>query len=320
MVRKKKSQAMNMMTLMERYHSDEKCRQVLEELRWPDGPRCPRCDSDKISRIHERNQFDCDSCRYQFSVMAGTVFHDSHLSLPKWFVATYLICESKKGISANQMKRVLGVSYKTAWYLCHRIRAAMKDANTRLLTGIVEADETYIGGRQEGVGRGNWRRGKTMVLGAVERGGEVRLKVDKRASKKIIHTFLGSAVDDEAERFYTDEHGAYEDFAERHEHVVHGKEEWVRGQVHTNTMESVWSLLKRSIIGSYHHLSARHLPAYLDEMAFRYNNRKNPYLFRDTLLKLIGAENMPYQELIRVGVNATATNQGAQGKLIGDGS
>ncbi len=270
MVRKKKSQAMNMMTLMERYHSEEKCRQVLEELRWPDGPRCPRCGSDKISRIHERNQFDCDSCRYQFSVTAGTIFHDSHLGLPKWFVATYLICESKKGVSANQMKRVLGVSYKTAWYLCHRIRAAMKDANTRLLTGIVEADETYIGGRREGVGRGNWRRGKSMVLGAVERGGELRLKVDSRASKKIVHKFLESAVDDEAEGFYTDEHGAYEDFAERHEHVVHGKDEWVRGQVHTNTMESVWSLLKRSIIGSYHHLSARLLPAYLDEIEFRF--------------------------------------------------
>ncbi len=299
MVRKKKSQAMNMMTLMERYHSDEKCRQVLEELRWPDGPRCPRCNSEKISRIHERNQFDCDSCRYQFSVTAGTIFHDSHLGLPKWFVATYLICESKKGISANQMKRVLGVSYKTAWYLCHRIRAAMKDADAHLLTGIVEADETYIGGRREGVGRGNWRRYKTMVLGAVERGGEVRLKVDKRASKKIVHTFLESAVDDEAERFYTDEHGEYEDFAELHEHVVHGKEEWVRGQVHTNTMESVWSLLKRSIIGSYHHLSARHLPAYLDEMAFRYNNRKNPHLFRDTLLKLLQSDNLPYEQLIK---------------------
>ena len=299
MVRKK--QAMNMMTLMECYHSDEKCRQVLEELRWPDGPRCPRCDSDKISRIHERSQFDCDSCRYQFSVTAGTIFHDSHLGLPKWFVATYLICESKKGISANQMKRVLGVSYKTAWYLCHRIRAAMKDGDAHLLTGIVEADETYIGGRQEGVGRGNWRRGKTMVLGAVERGGEVRLKVDKRATKKAVHAFLESAVDDEAEGLYTDEHGAYEGFAERHEHVVHGNEEWVRGQVHTNTMESVWSLLKRSIIGSYHHLSARHLPAYLDEMEFRYNNRRNPYLFRDTLMRLIDAETLEYKQLTAAG-------------------
>ncbi len=230
--------------------------------------------------------------------LSGTAFHDTKLPLRKWLMAVLLMVEAKKGISANQMKRMLGVSYKTAWYLCHRIRATMKDANTRLLTGIVEADETYVGGRQIGVGMGNWRRGKTMVLGAVERGGEVRLKVDKRATKKIVHKFLESAVDDDAEKFYTDEHGAYEDFAERHEHVVHGKEEWVRGQVHTNTIESVWSLLDRSIIGSYHHLSARHLPAYLDEMAFRYNNRNNPYLFRDTLMKLIGAETLEYKELI----------------------
>ena len=289
--------SMDMMKLSERFHSEERCRDVLAELRWPDGVACPRCESERQAYDSERYVWDCYSCGYQFSVLSGTIFHDTKLPLRKWLIAVLLIVEAKKGISANQMKRVLGVSYKTAWYLCHRIRAAMKDANTRLLTGIVEADETYVGGRQEGVGRGNWRRGKTMVLGAVERGGEVRLKVDKRASKKIVHKFLESAVDDETERFYTDEHGAYEDFAERHEHVVHGREEWVRGQVHTNTIESVWSLLERSIIGSYHHLSARHLPAYLDEMEFRYNNRHNPYLFRDTLLRLIEADSLSYREL-----------------------
>ena len=291
--------SMDMMKLAERFHSEERCREVLAELRWPNGVACPRCEGKKHAYDSERYVYDCYSCGYQFSVLSGTIFHDTKLPLRKWLMAVLLIVEAKKGISANQMKRVLGVSYKTAWYLCHRIRATMKDADVRLLTGIVEADETYIGGRQEGVGRGNWRRGKSMVLGAVERGGEVRLKVEKRASKKIVHKFLESAVDDEAERFYTDEHGAYEDFAERHEHVVHGKEEWVRGQVHTNTIESVWSLLKRSIIGSYHHLSARHLPAYLDEMEFRYNNRHNPYLFRDTLLQLLDAQTLPYQSLIQ---------------------
>ena len=290
--------SMDMMKLTERFHSEERCRDVLAELRWPNGVACPRCEGKRYAYDSERYVYDCYSCGYQFSVLSGTIFHDTKLPLRKWLIAVLLIVEAKKGISANQMKRVLGVSYKTAWYLCHRIRAAMKDADARLLTGIVEADETYVGGRQEGVGRGNWRRGKTMVLGAVERGGEVRLKVDKRASKKIVHKFLESAVDDEVERFYTDEHGAYEDFAERHEHVVHGREEWVRGQVHTNTIESVWSLLERSIIGSYHHLSARHLPAYLDEMEFRYNNRRNPYLFRDTLMKLVGAKTLPYQELV----------------------
>jgi len=291
------TKSIDLMQLAEQFHSEEKCREALAELRWPDGVKCPRCEGERHAYDSERYVWDCYSCGYQFSVLSGTAFHDTKLPLRKWLMAVLLMVEAKKGVSANQMKRMLGVSYKTAWYLCHRIRATMKEDNARLLTGIVEADETYIGGRQEGVGRGNWRRGKSMVLGAVERGGEVRLKVDKRATKKIVHKFLESAVDDEAERFYTDEHGAYEDFAERHEHVVHGKEEWVRGQVHTNTIESVWSLLQRSIIGSYHHLSARHLPAYLDEMEFRYNNRKNPYLFRDTLLKLIGAENLRYDEL-----------------------
>src|SRR5690348_11764466 len=118
---------MNLMTLMVDFDTEEECRIALEKLRWPDGVKCPRCQSDKISRIQKRDQFDCDSCRYQFSATSGTIFHDSHLPLPKWFAAAYLMCESKKGISANQLKRTLKVSYKTAWYLCHRIRKAMEE-------------------------------------------------------------------------------------------------------------------------------------------------------------------------------------------------
>jgi transposase-like protein len=134
--------------LIERFGSEDKCRAYLEELRWPDGVKCPRCDSDKISRIKTRNQFDCDGCRYQFSVRVGTVFQDSKLPLWKWFLAVYMIGEAKKGVSANQLKRMLGVSYKTAWFLCHRIRSAMTDESGKLLTGIVEADETYVGGKR----------------------------------------------------------------------------------------------------------------------------------------------------------------------------
>src|SRR5205823_7925101 len=131
--------AMNLVKLIEKYGDDAKCRAFLDKLRWPDGPRCPRCSSEKLSRVKARNQFDCDSCRYQFSVTSGTVFHDTHLPLWKWFLAVYLIGEAKKGVSANQLKRTLGVSYKTAWYLCHRIRSAMIEANPAPLTGIVEA-------------------------------------------------------------------------------------------------------------------------------------------------------------------------------------
>ncbi|MEX2225258.1 MAG: IS1595 family transposase [Dehalococcoidia bacterium] len=292
------------MQLMKDFDTDKECRDVLEDLRWPEGVACPRCEGKKIYRAEfqkARQQFDCASCGYQFSVTVGTIFQDSKLPLPTWFAATFLLCEAKKGMSSNQLKRTLGVSYKTAWYLSHRIRAAMKDAAAPLLQGTIEADEHWVGGRQKGAGKGNWRDGKTMVLGAVARGGEVRLKVDKRATKKAIHTFLTATVSPDADALYTDEHGAYVGWVDadtRHEHVVHRKDEWVRGEVHTNSIEGVWSLMKRSVIGSYHQLSEKHLQSYVDEMAWRFNNRDNPYLFRDTLIRLIRAETLPYQDLI----------------------
>src|SRR2546430_2177334 len=136
----KPKQDVDLLGIMQRFGSEEQCRIYLEHLRWPDGVRCIRCQSDKISRIYDRAQFVCDSCDYQFSVKADTIFHDSHLPFTKWFLAVYLMCEAKKGVSALQLKRTLGVAYKTAWYLCHRIRAAVADADTSLLSGIVECD------------------------------------------------------------------------------------------------------------------------------------------------------------------------------------
>ena len=298
---KKPAIAMNIVTLMEQFDTDSECRAILENLRWPNGVRCPRCESEKVYRASPRKQFDCAGCGYQFSVLSGTIFHDTHLPLPKWFIAVYLMTESKKGISANQMKRTLGVSYKTAWYLCHRIRAAMKDGNPLPLNGIVEVDETYVGGKARGKGRG-YVGNKSMVLGAIQRGGPVRLVVEKRNDRKTLHAFIKSVTDDSVEAIYTDDWPAYNGIADentRHETVNHNQEEWVRGDVHTNGAEGVWSLFKRSVVGSYHHLSADHLPAYLDEMAFRFNNRQNPYLFRDTLMKLVQAQNLPYSDLIQ---------------------
>jgi transposase-like protein len=292
-------QHINLPDLIERFGSEDKCHAYLEDLRWPDGVRCPRCDSDKISRIVKRRQFDCDGCRYQFSVRVGTIFHDSKLPLWKWFLAVYMMGESKKSVSANQLKRMLGISYKTAWYLCHRIRAAMKDESGELLTGIIEADETYVGGKT--YGRAHWRSNKTIVLGAVQRGGKVRLRVAERGDAETIQEFLRDVVADDAEAIFTDDNRAYIGIGEadtRHETVNHFRNEWVVGNVHTQTVESVWSLFDRAVLGAYHKISVKHLPAYLDEVAFRFNNRDNRYLFRDTILALVSGDTLTYRNLV----------------------
>lgn len=293
-------QEVNLVDLIEQFGSEDRCREYLEELRWPDGVKCPRCDCKSISKIHDRHQYDCNSCRYQFSVKSGTIMHDSHLPLWKWFLTVYMMIESKKGVSANQVKRTIGVAYKTAWYLCHRIREAMENATDWTLDDIVEADETYVGGKAHGEGRG-YTGNKASVAVAVERGGKVRLGVIPDRTRKTLHAFLDKHVDDDARTIYTDEWEAYKGIATestRHETVNHGEEEWVRGDVHTNTAESVWSLLKRSIVGAYHHVSHKHLDRYLDELEWRFSNRNNPKLFRDTVLCLIKSGNMEYKKLI----------------------
>ena len=292
----------NLINLIERFGTDEKCRAYLTELKWPKGVECPRCKSKSVSTITERNQYDCNKCRYQFSVTSGTIFHDSHLPIWKWFLTIYLMIESKKGISANQIGRTIKVSYKTAWFLCHRVRAAMREVSADLLKGIVEVDETYVGGRIRGQGRGFKGRNKAIVIGAVERDGDIRLRVIKSPTKYWLHKFIHDTTDPKAKAIYTDELPAYIGIADadtRHETVKHAQEEWVRGDVHTNSVESVWSLLKRSVVGTYHRISIKHLDAYLDELEHRFNNRKNQYLFRDTLMKLVTAEKLPYAELVK---------------------
>jgi transposase-like protein len=293
------TQEINLTDLLDKFASDDRCRAYLEVLRWPDGARCPRCESEKVRRIKGRPQFDC-RCGYQFSVTTGTIFNDSHLPLWKWFLAVYLIGESKKGISSNQLKRMLSVSLKTAWYLTGRIRAAMHDEFPMPLSGTVEADEAWFG---HGPRKPYYSRPAatplTTVMGAVERGGEVRVRISphRQVSKADVQAFLGDVLDDGYKALYTDGAYAYKSMP-RQATVDHEVAEWVQGDVHSNTIESVWSLFKRSVIGSYHHVSVKHLSEYLDEMAFRYNNRENAYLFRDTLLRLIGAEPLEYAELV----------------------
>ena len=291
---------MDLIKLMDDYHSDEKCRDVLEQLRWPNGIVCVRCGSIHVRTTRSRNQYDCGSCGYQFSVTAGTMMHDSHLPLKKWFLAIYLMTESKKGISALQLKRTLKVAYRTAWHLCHRIRAAMEEAYPIPLKGFVEIDETFVGGKVRGKGRG-YKQNKAAVVGAIERGGKVVLKVIRARDRATLHRFIGEVTADETTAYFTDEWAPYEGIADddtAHETINHSIEEWVRGDVHTNTVENIWSLLKRSIIGAYHHISVKHLDSYLDELEWRFNNRDNPWLFRDTLLKLLNARHIEYKQLV----------------------
>ncbi len=290
---------MNLMDLVERFGDEDACWDYLEKIRWPDGVSCPKCSSGRITRINDGHKFHCNACGYQFTATAGTIFHDTHLPLRKWFVALYLMIESRKGISANQMKRTLKVAYRTAWYLCHRIRAAMAELNAEQLSGIVEVDETLIGGSVKDMGRG-FKGNKTIVVGAIQREGKVRLQTIKVADKKTLHRFIKEHAQDDTEVIVTDEWPAYKGIADhntKHETVNHSEEEWVRGEFHTNTIEGVWSLLNRSIIGAFHKVSAKHLDAYLDELEWRFNNRKNPFLFRDTMKKLLGAEVLMFKML-----------------------
>jgi transposase-like protein len=295
--------------LVERYGTEDKARVYLEELRWPEGIVCPKCQHKGTSWIATRRVRECNSCGHQFTVRVGTVLQDSKLPLWKWLVATFLMVESKKGMSANQVRRMTGTTYKTAWFLTHRIREAMSQvAATTPLRGAVEVDETYIGGkpRYRRLGKRGWdhqRNPKTMVLGAVERSGAIRLRVEHRgANMGTLGQFIRQNVAHDSPAIYTDEAPAYKgiglaDKNTKHETVNHRAEEWVRGDVHTNSVESVWSLFKRSIVGSYHHLSAKHMDKYLDEFEWRFNNRHNDFLFRDTMRALMRSDTMTYKAL-----------------------
>src|SRR5579864_1060269 len=296
------SPALSLCDVLEKFGDDQRCRAYLEALRWPDRVTCPNCKSEKISRIVARRQFDCDSCRYQFSVTAGTIFHDSHLPLVKWFATVYLMCESRKGVSANQIRRMMGISYKTAWYLCHRIRAAMKAINQQPLDGQVEIDETYVGGKHRG---GSSRRldNKEIVIGIRQRGGELRFFHAEDVKCGTLAKYIRENISTDVDVIMTDEFGGYPTAIAKagvlteHKRIRHKDKIYVDGDIHTNTVESAFSLLKRGIIGTWHRLSAKHLEAYLNEMCFRFNNRDNPFLFRDTLKRMLNSDNLEFKNL-----------------------
>lgn len=288
------------------YSTDEHCRELLKRLRWPNGVECPRCKSTTVSNISTQKKFECVECEYQFSVLSNTIFHDTHLSLDKWFLAAYLICESRKGHSANQMKRELGVSYKTAWYLCHRIRAAMKQVGQSMLSGTIELDETYVGGRARGRGKGFHKDTKEVVIGIRQRGGDLRFFHAEDAKSGTLAKYIKENISTDVEVIVTDEFTGYPSamieagiHGRKHQTVNHSAKEYVRGDAYTNTVESAFSLLKRGIMGTWHKISAKHLQAYLDEMTFRFDRRKSSTLFLDTIRHMATADPLTFERLTK---------------------
>lgn len=280
--------------VVRRFNSEEKCIQHLERIRWPQGLRCPQCNGKRILRFKadgktgkERSLYNCRDCRYQYSVTVGTIFHDSHLPLVKWFLAIYMICSAKKGVSALQLQRELEIgSYRTAWYMAHRIRLAMQeDAEfCQKFAGIVEVDETYIGGKRSGP-RGRGAANKIPVAGIKERtSGKIRLQTLKAASSVCLADFIRKHVD-AGSLVHTDEYRAYLwlDSSEFAHKTVNHSQTYVDGDVHTNGIENVWSLFKRAVMGIYHKVSDKYLPLYLDEFAYRFNNR-DAYNMMDRVL------------------------------------
>ncbi|MDE2184889.1 MAG: IS1595 family transposase [Alphaproteobacteria bacterium] len=273
------------------FHDEEAAYTKLESVLWPSGPECPKCgvvgDAHKIAANKAKKVryglYRCNSCGSQFTVTVGTVFESSHIELHKWLQAAFLLNSSKKGISARQIERILGVTYKTAWFMCHRLRTAMD----QLYHGpngeiggqgkVVEADETYFGRKEVTPSRRrSARNNDRAVVSLVERGGEVRSFHVERADKRSIQKVLKENVAQDT-RLHTDESNLYYDtwaLVTKHEVVKHTAKEYVRGDVHTNSAEGFFGIFKRGMKGIYQHCSEKHLHRYLAEFDFRYNNRE----------------------------------------------
>ena len=271
------------------FHDDEAARLHLEALRWPNGPYCPRCgEAEAVTRLQGKSTAPglciCRSCRTKFSVTMGTVFERSHIGLAKWMLGFRLMASSKKGVSAHQLHRSLDITYKSAWFMAHRIREAMNMEPEGPLGGegkTVEADETYVGGKERNkrLSKRNPKNigavGKQVAFTLVERNGRARSFHVANVTGKTLRPIIVKNVDRKS-TLMTDEAGQYrpigKEFA-RHEAVNHGIEEYVRGDAHSNTVEGFFSILKRGVIGTYHHISEAHLHRYLAEFDFRYSNR-----------------------------------------------
>jgi transposase-like protein len=278
---------MNIVQVYKKFPTHKDCLKHLESVRWKDKPFCPYCKSNNSTPLKDDIRYHCNNCNTSYSVTVGTIFHDTKLDLQKWFLAISLILNAKKGISSRQLSRDLEVNKNTGWYLLMRIRKAMLQ-DAELLKGIVEADETYIGGKSRnkhrdkrgGGTQGRNTKEKVVVVGIKERDGNVKAQVVKNVSAKTLKSVVTAHVE-KGSNVFTDEWRGYNRLNEsfNHQRVDHSESEYVNGIIHTNGIENFWSLLKRGIFGQYHQISRKHLPKYINEFCFRQNNKDNLNVF-----------------------------------------
>ncbi|HKN76701.1 MAG TPA: IS1595 family transposase [Candidatus Acidoferrum sp.] len=301
---------MKLIDVTAKFKTDDDCLDYIEKMRWPNGELgCVHCgEVGRVSRIvrqtkskNQRNRlFQCLVCGKQFSATSGTIFNDSHLPLVKWFTAIALICEAKKGISAKQVERHLGVNYRTAWHLCHRIREAMQDGAS-LLTGVVEVDETYVGGKVKRKGKPFvQKQKKDVVIGLIERGGKLKLVPVADNKMSIIEPVIEKHVSPDA-LLQTDDSAIYHIIGKRHaggHRTINHSSSYGIGENHSNTIENAFSLLKRGVYGTFHKVSIKHLGRYCNEFSYRFNRRGAQLeMFDATLKNLTRGEALPYSKL-----------------------
>jgi hypothetical protein len=295
----KKPKPIQMMTAAQweaTFKDEDACDAYLVARRWPDGVTCPRCGSVKVYALPSKAwHWECPECReggaYRFSTIAGTIFENTKVDLRQWFKVIHLLLTAKKGVSALQIQRFMGFgSYRTAWYMCHRIRAALVEQDFDQLGGVVEVDETFVGGKAKnkhkgkgrgGPGRGGMGSGKTPIAGAVSRKGRVVARVIENVRSDTLTAFVRETVSTKVSLLVTDEWVGYHRVRQEYPSAViqHTKGEYVVGAVHTQTIEGFWSIIKRSIVGTFHNVSKKYLPLYVAEAQFKYNNRENADIF-----------------------------------------
>lgn len=298
----RKYKPMTLRQLEAKFPDDGACKSYLQARRWPNGVKCPRCGNEKVYELKREYHWQCEKCAadgYRFSVLVGTIFENTNIKLLDWFKVIYLMMTSKKGISALQIQRMLGFgSYHTAWSMCHRIRVALGEGDFRKLIGFVEVDETFVGGKARnrhkskrggpgGTGNagGTGGSGKVIVVGAVQRKGRVVARVIENTDSTTLTNFVREVVSTKVSLISTDEHRGYLRLKDEFPHgtVEHWSGEYVAGAVHTSTIDGFWSLIKRGIMGTFHKVSRKYLPLYVNEFQFRYNNRNNPNIFSNAI-------------------------------------